>query len=107
MSGDIITPDPVHTPAGKPASQPQETSMTPDPLLRGDGKGGYGVVDGSARDEGRPHDGGDPRGDGDAQYGASPIRTARYQEDHDVRDGKKHHRTVQPGKHDDPPGQKS
>ena len=40
----------------------------------------------------RKHEGGDPLLDGDAQYGASPLRTARYDENHeaeaDIAEGK-------------------
>ena len=32
----------------------------------------------------RPHEGGDPLADGDAQYGASPLRPARYEDIHDA-----------------------
>lgn len=32
----------------------------------------------------RVHEGGDPSMDGDAQYGASPIRSARYDENHEA-----------------------
>ncbi len=70
----------------------------PDPELQADIPDGYGMI-GPARKPGiRPHEGGDPRGDGNAQYGAAPVRDARYQDDHDVRSGKRQHRGVQPGK---------
>lgn len=32
----------------------------------------------------RPHEGGDPLVDGDAQYGASPLRPARYEDIHNA-----------------------
>ena len=32
----------------------------------------------------RPHQGGDPLVNGDAQYGASPLRPARYEDIHDA-----------------------
>ncbi len=105
MSGDIIASDPVHKVAHTPSDDNLAEPKGPDPLLKDDGKGAFGVADTSTRPGDRPHEGGDPRGDGDAQYGASPIREARYQEDHDVRDGKPHHRGVQPGKRNDPPDQ--
>ena len=57
-----------------------------------DHAGGFGMVPPEFYPAERPHEGGDPLLDGDAQYGASPIRPARYAENHqanqDIRDGK-------------------
>lgn len=58
-----------------------------------DHDGGFGTLDESVHPSDFPHKGGDPMLDGDAQYGASPLRSARYDEDHRVnakhaRDGK-------------------
>jgi hypothetical protein len=44
---------------------------------------GYGMESPASQPDNRPHEGGDPLLDGDAQYGASPIRTARYDENHE------------------------
>lgn len=46
--------------------------------------GGSGVLVPDEFPADRPHEGGDPMLDGDAQYGASPIRAARYEEDHEA-----------------------
>ncbi len=70
----------------------------PDPELKADVPGGYGIIDPSRMPDDFKHKDGDPLGDGKAQYGASPIREARYQDDHDAKAGKRHHRGVQPGK---------
>jgi hypothetical protein len=45
---------------------------------------GYGMEPPASQPDNRPHEGGDPALDGDAQYGASPIRTARYDENHEA-----------------------
>jgi hypothetical protein len=54
--------------------------------------GGYGVEGPENLLGSRAHEGGDPTLDGDTQYGASPIRAARYDENHeanaDMADGK-------------------
>lgn len=84
------------TPEGKAANE--AANLTPDPLLRDNGSSGYGVEDGTRHPGDRSHEGGDPRGDGDAQYGASPLRSARYEDDHDAEAGIRRHRGVQPGK---------
>lgn len=107
MSGDIIASAPVHKVSRISSPQDQVPPLRPDPLLEQDGKSGYGRVDGTQHPGNRPHEGGDPRLDGDAQYGASPIREARYGEDHDVRSGVKRHPGVQPGRHVDPPDPKA
>lgn len=46
--------------------------------------GGYGMEPPHSHPGNRPHEGGDPALDGDAQYGASPLRSARYDENHDA-----------------------
>ncbi len=111
------------TPQGKAINQPLEneararavpkapaaagTDMTPDPSLEKNGKSGFGMVDGTQHPGDRQHEGGDPSSDGDAQYGASPLRDVRYREDHEVEAGERHHRGIQPGRHFDPSGQTS
>lgn len=70
----------------------------PDPLLKDNEDGGYGVVAPAALPADHRHEGGDPMLDGNAQYGASPLRSARYKEDHEVLIGERHHRGVQPGR---------
>lgn len=70
----------------------------PDPALQKNGKSGFGMVDGASHPGDRPHQGGDAAMDGDAQYGASPLRDARYKDDHDEEAGRKHHQGVQPGR---------
>ncbi len=50
----------------------------------GEEAGGYGVEGPDALPDSRAHEGGDPALDGDAQYGASPIRPARYDENHEA-----------------------
>jgi hypothetical protein len=68
-----------------------------------DHDGGFGTLE-STHPSDFPHKGGDPVLDGDAQYGASPLRSSRYDEDHKVndkhvRDGKA---SVQPALHKGP-----
>jgi len=46
--------------------------------------GGYGMLPPNALPDNRAHEGGDPGLDGDAQYGASPLRSARYDENHEA-----------------------
>jgi hypothetical protein len=48
--------------------------------------GGFGTLSEATHPADLNHAGGDPMLDGDAQYGASPLRTARYDEDHRVND---------------------
>ena len=55
-----------------------DTKTIPDD----DQVGGVGALAPDPFPADRPHEGGDPMFDGDAQYGASPIRAARYEEDH-------------------------
>lgn len=49
-----------------------------------DQSGGYMHPDPAARPGDNNHHGGDPMTDGNSQYGASPIRTARYDDVHRV-----------------------
>ncbi len=96
MNRSLDTEDRVRAVPKAPA--PETTDLTPDPLLKDDGGSGYGMEDGTRHPGDRSHKGGDPRTDGDAQYGASPLRSARYQDDHDAEAGIRHHRGVQPGR---------
>ncbi len=57
-----------------------------DPKAAAEARGGYGVLDRDDRPGAYPRDIRDTTGDDmtwrDAQYGASPLRSARYDEDH-------------------------
>ncbi len=107
MADYMKTIDPARTVSKTAAPQEPRNPTLPDPLLEKNGKSGYGMVDGTQHPGDQEHEGGDPLGEGDAQYGASPIRRSRYGEDHDVQEGRRRHAKVQPGKHFDTPGQKS
>ncbi|WP_303831647.1 hypothetical protein [Asticcacaulis taihuensis] len=83
MNQSISEPDRVKAVSKAPGTTGQEW-LSDAPHAGPSQEGGYGVTPPASTPDNRVHQGGEPALDGDAQYGASPLRTARYDENHEA-----------------------